>query len=370
MVYIHLLSYHGISIGSIYDHGLLVEYQELYFISQTKSTEIPLNAVNPDPILKIEYNHSDYNELLGYYSRVLKTRYQDDVLELPEYYGKGFMKLLTLPNGLSCILGNYSVHQDTIFHRKRDNKNFFVLRFDELSEGEQRPDLSSKSAVCLTNTSFDWLLYETKGAKIRSLKVQISEDWLNGFLKNEPSGEQIRKFLALKTSAFNYEPMDKEYKLLLNHVLYPECDERFHLLYQQNRIMLLVERFFTNLARRLNGLPDVSKITTGDIERIKEAEEALLADLTKALSIDMLAKKIMLSQSRLKDGFRELYGMSIYQYFQKHRMQKAKAMLLSRKYTVREVGKALGYESMNSFTKAFQKVFDQLPSEIHNDAIV
>lgn len=329
--------------------------------------------MKPDAVLKIEYNHSDYDELLRYYSRVLKTKYQNDILELPDHYGKGYMKLLSLPNGLRCVLGNYSIHQDTIFHRKKDNRNFFVLRFDELSEGEQGPDLSSKSAVGLTNTNFDWLLFETKGAKIRSLKVKISEEWMNDFLKNEPNGAQIRKFLSLKTTAFNYEPMDKEYKLLLNHVLFPDCDERFHLLYQQNRVMLLVERFFSNLSKRMSGSSEVSKLATGEIERIKEAEEVLLQDLTKALSVDQLSKKIMLSQSKLKDGFRELYGMSIYQYFQKHRMQKAKAMLVSKKYSVKQVSTALGYESMTSFTKAFQKVFDQLPSEVSevpNDVIV
>lgn len=325
--------------------------------------------MSADNVLKIEYNHSDYNELLKYYSRIFKTKYRNETLALPDHYGKGYMKLLELPNGLKCILGNYSVHQDTIFHRKRDNRNFFILRFDELNEGEQRPDLSSRSAVCLTNTNFDWLLYETKGARIKSLKVQISEDWLNDFLRNEPGGEQIRKFLAMKKGAFNYEPMDKEYKLLLNHVLYPECDERFQLLYQQNRVMLLVERFFTNLSKRINGVSDNSKITTDEIERIREAEEALLQDLTKALSIDHLSRKIMLSQSKLKDGFKELYGMSIYQYFQKHRMQKAKAMLVSRKYNVREVSLELGYESVNSFSKAFQKVFDQLPSDLLMEVI-
>jgi AraC-like DNA-binding protein len=281
------------------------------------------------------------------------------------------MKLLTLPNGLRCVLGNYSVHQDTIFHRRKDNRNVFVLRFDELNEGHGPNEISSKSAVCLTNTNFDWLLFETKGAKIRSLKVQISEEWLNDFLKQEPAGgEQIRKFLALTTSSFNYEPMDKEYKLLLNHVLHPDCDERFHLLYQQNRVMLLVERFFTNLSRRMSGLSEVPKMGTTDIQRIREAEEILLQDLTKAVSIDQLSKRFMISQSKLKDGFKELYGMTVYQYFQKHRMQKAKAMLVSRKYTVRQVSTQLGYESMNSFTKAFQKVFDQLPSEVNNDALV
>nr|WP_255551783.1 helix-turn-helix transcriptional regulator [Aridibaculum aurantiacum] len=71
-----------------------------------------------------------------------------------------------------------------------------------------------------------------------------------------------------------------------------------------------------------------------------------------------------MSPSKLKNSFKEIYGMPVYQYYQKHRMNKAKAMLLSRKYSVKEVGMELGYSNLSNFAKAFKKSFDQLPSDI------
>nr|MBP9215318.1 helix-turn-helix transcriptional regulator [Chitinophagaceae bacterium] len=80
--------------------------------------------------------------------------------------------------------------------------------------------------------------------------------------------------------------------------------------------------------------------------------------------IPKLARMAAMSPSKLKTSFRDVYGLPIYQYFQKHRMNKAKAMLLSQKYNVREVGIDVGFSNLSNFAKAFKKSFDQLPSDI------
>ncbi len=324
--------------------------------------------MNLSAVFKVEYSHTDYDDLLKYYSRIFKTRYSNGTLELPAFYGEGHMHLLRLPNGLQCLISDYRVKQDAIFQRKKNSKNYYILRFDELStEQDLRPSLASKSAVCLTTTNFDWLFYETRGAAIRSLNISFSEEWLNAFLGREANGDNIGKYLSLKINKFNYEPMDSEYKKLLGEVLHPDCDERFRLLYQHNRVMLLLERFFERMAQRSTEMNIPHKISAADISRIKEVAQALLKDFTAPPGITRLAKMAAMSESKLKSCFKEVYGISIYQYFQKHRMHKAKAMLVSKKYTLKEVSEEVGYENMASFGKAFQKVFDQVPSDILNE---
>lgn len=326
-----------------------------------------------DEVFKIEYSHTDYDDLLEYYARVFQTRYRNGVLEIPAAYGKGEMRLLLLPNGLQCLVSDYSVNQDMIFQRRKSSRNYYILRFDELStESDQNaPSLAAKSAVCLTTTNFDWLFFETKGACIRSLNISFSEEWLMHFLKREPNAEVILKYLAQKISAFSYEPMDAEYKQLLTEVLHPDCDPPFRLLHQYNRVMLLLELYFERLARKssVEISSHSSRVSAEDAQRLKEVEQALLKDFSTPPGITRLAKIAAMSESKLKSCFKEQYGISIYQYFQKHRMHKAKAMLVSKKYKISQVSMELGYENTSSFKKAFQKVFDQLPSEVANEAV-
>jgi len=45
-------------------------------------------------------------------------------------------------------------------------------------------------------------------------------------------------------------------------------------------------------------------------------------------------------------------------------MQKARLMLLSGKYSIKDVGYTMGYSNLSNFTLAFKKEFNKLPSEI------
>ena len=59
-----------------------------------------------------------------------------------------------------------------------------------------------------------------------------------------------------------------------------------------------------------------------------------------------------------------MYGTAVFEYFQRMRMQKARILLLTHKYSVKQIGRQLGYANLSNFTIAFKKEFDQLPSQL------
>ena len=324
---------------------------------------------------KIEFNHTDYEELLLYFSSVFKGRYKNNVLELPPHIGNGFMKLIELPNGLQGIVSDYTVKEDLLLNRTKINKDFYTLRFDEVttpkgaaaesSPGTPPQSGATSSAVFLGSTKFDWIFLTTKGTRVKGINILFSKEWIEQFLEVEYVGDMIKKYLSLKMSAFNYEPMDMEYKRIFEEIVNPGVDASFETLIIQNRIMLLIERFFTRIYHKMSDLHFDVKLSYEDINRLKMIEKELLKDFSsEPPGISKLARLAAMSPSKLKSSFKEIYGLPVYQYFQKHRMNKAKAMLLSKKYNVREVGIELGYSNLSNFAKAFRKSFDQLPSNI------
>jgi len=285
------------------------------------------------------------------------------------------MKLVELPNGLQGIISDYTVHQKILFKRTRINKDYFTLRFDEVfipetqsDEGDQEIPSDAnpiRSAVYLGSARYDWLFLSPRGTVVKGINIFFSKEWLEKFLIVESVGDLIKKYLSLKMSTFNYEPMDMEYKRLLAEIILPGVEPSFNTLVIQNRIMLLLERFFTRIYYKMSNLHFDVKLTNDDIGCIKQIAKDLVSDfLTDPPSINQLAKTAAMSPSKLKNCFKEIYGIAIYQYYQKHRMNKAKAMLLSRKYTVKDVGIEVGYSNLSNFAKAFKKSFDQLPSDL------
>jgi AraC-like DNA-binding protein len=106
------------------------------------------------------------------------------------------------------------------------------------------------------------------------------------------------------------------------------------------------------------------KMSREEIDQITVVEQELLSNLAQAPTISQLARQAAMSPSKLKKQFKDVYGMPIYEYFQKNRMQKAREMLLEGNRSVKAVGMELGFSNLSNFSLAFKKEFDELPSEL------
>lgn len=315
-------------------------------------------------MIEIAYNQTDFEELLKHIARLLKVKVHDNAIEIPAEMGKGFVRVINLANNLQVLISSYTFNTDVLFRRNKINKEYYSFRFDEMILPESGTP-SPKSAVFLSNTKYDWLFLHPANVQLKSAAVNFSKDWLDRFLGNDGSTEDIKKYVLLKLSPSTYDPLDAEYRRLLNELMNGMSDKRFELFVVHNRLMLLLERFFTRISAKMNDAHFSIKISAEDIARLKVTEAELIKDFSlEPPSINKLARLAMMSPTKLKAAFKEIYGLPLYQYYQKQRMNKAKAMLISRKYTVKDVGLELGYTNMSNFAKAFSKSFDQLPSEV------
>jgi AraC-like DNA-binding protein len=59
-----------------------------------------------------------------------------------------------------------------------------------------------------------------------------------------------------------------------------------------------------------------------------------------------------------------MYGNSIYSYYQKLRMQKARELLLTGNYNIRQTAEAVGYINTANFITAFKKQYQVLPGQV------
>ena len=80
-------------------------------------------------------------------------------------------------------------------------------------------------------------------------------------------------------------------------------------------------------------------------------------------SLDELASEIGLSLKKLKDGFKQIYGDTVFAYLLDHKMDEARKMLESQKYNVNEVGLKLGYSTSSHFINAFKKKYGTTPKK-------
>jgi len=105
-----------------------------------------------------------------------------------------------------------------------------------------------------------------------------------------------------------------------------------------------------------------------DRERLQHARELLLANIAEPPTIAELARACGLNTLKLKRGFKQLFGLPVYAFYQQERMRLAHGLLVSGRMSVTEVGSHIGYNNLSHFSAAFQRSHGILPSQLKRNA--
>jgi len=324
-------------------------------------------------MIQFHYKLTSYSTFLHELAIRVGTDTKNNVLHLPEDVGEGFLRSIKL-DGSDSMIFNYSLKQELTVKRERDQHQYFILAFEETENPEKFSlEIDSmlvderirKSAIYLTSYLFDTEYTLFKGMTVRGIRVCFSKDWMKKFLQLSEMEDVLEKYVSMKTENLWYKPVDAESRELLAQIL--QNPEDANLLFYQNKILRIVEIFFDWLRHESKGV-HLQSISKNDIENAQKIEDLLTSEhIVLPPTIKELARTAAMSESKLKKVFRTIYGWPIYEYFQKHRMQKARIMLLSRNYSIKDIGYSLGYSNLSNFTLAFKKEFGRLPSEFVKD---
>jgi AraC family transcriptional regulator len=101
-----------------------------------------------------------------------------------------------------------------------------------------------------------------------------------------------------------------------------------------------------------------------DREKIIKSREILLQHIGEPLTIKELSRKVAINECYLKKGFKELFGTTIFDFYQSQRMEHARYLLYEKGLSVTEVSLMLGYSSISHFSTAFKKHTGLKPCEL------
>ncbi len=101
-----------------------------------------------------------------------------------------------------------------------------------------------------------------------------------------------------------------------------------------------------------------------DREKIVKAREILVQHIGEPITIKELSRKVAINECYLKKGFKELFGTTVFDFYQSQRMEHAKYLLYEKGLSVTEVSMMLGYSSISHFSTAFKKHTGLKPCEL------
>lgn len=107
------------------------------------------------------------------------------------------------------------------------------------------------------------------------------------------------------------------------------------------------------------------KLNSEDIKKIREARNFLLNNLDKQLPpLRELALEFGTNTFKLKYGFKELYGISVFRFLRNERMRKAKILVQGSNRSFKTIAYLCGFKSVPTFTNTFKSEFGHTPTEL------
>lgn len=116
--------------------------------------------------------------------------------------------------------------------------------------------------------------------------------------------------------------------------------------------------------RQSSGISPLSyrlALAPAEKERLQEARAYLLENITTPLSIQALSSQVGMSESRLREGFRQQYGLTPFDFIWEARMERARQLLLTSNISIQEIATMVGYSQVAGFSTAFTKGFGYPP---------
>lgn len=188
----------------------------------------------------------------------------------------------------------------------------------------------------------------------------------------------IKKFHGLFTSDADHIPFlseqnkDRKYygeenitpsmAIVLNQMFHYTLNPSIKNLYYKGKGYELLSLFFNK-----NEDPNAEQcpflIDEENVQRIKKAKEIIIANMAEPPGLEELAGQVGLNLKKLKAGFKQIYGDTVYGFLFDYKMEYARNLLDSGSYNVNEVGLKIGYSTSSHFIAAFKKKFNTTPKK-------
>ncbi|MCD2258152.1 helix-turn-helix transcriptional regulator [Psychroserpens luteolus] len=100
-----------------------------------------------------------------------------------------------------------------------------------------------------------------------------------------------------------------------------------------------------------------------NVIKIRKAKDIIIARMAEPPTLQELSEEIGLSLKKLKEGFKQIYGDSVFSFLFDYKMEVARKLLEAGDHNVNEVGLKVGYSTSSHFISAFKKKYGTTPKK-------
>ncbi|MEO1123253.1 MAG: AraC family transcriptional regulator [Cyanobacteria bacterium J06635_15] len=297
---------------------------------------------------------------------------------LPPSLGEGSERLISLRGGLTLKILKGKLQQ-TVRHERKHESNFpLVAKFYVSGSSRVQTKGPIGSQADYVETAGCHYLYHLPDiAEVEEwpshelhqmVMVSAQSDYFRAFSSSQtPLAPTLRRLLeGDETQRFHQSlgQITPTMSQALQQILQAPYQGMMQQLYLESKALELLALQFAHWAEEPSSercsvgeaLP-TRRLPADELDQLHAAKAILTRDVSDPLPLSDIAQQVGLNEYRLKQGFRQVFGTTVFGYLHHCRMQQAQHLLRNSNLTIAGVAVRIGYRNPEAFSTAFRRKF-------------
>ncbi|SFM88072.1 AraC-type DNA-binding protein [Chitinophaga sp. YR627] len=290
------------------------------------------------------------------------AKLENGITRIPKNIGTGYIKGFIINPRLRLIVRQYELKEEWMLDRgiSEDGNEFVVFSFQNVYHAKEtirNHKLQAPSggmllpSVQIATTDFNYELLPAN-RKVNSIVVTVHVDYLRALLQPKTENTFLQVILA-GTQPFLFEEiLSPGIQDIAAAIVMADPPKELQEYYYKIKAEELIYLLLVELLKRQD--TSMQKLNAADIRKILEVKTSILSNIETPPVIADLVKLSGMSESKLKRLFKQIFGNSIFNYYQAFRMKEAAYLIKEEKISVSEAGYRLGFSNLSHFTRLFE----------------
>lgn len=318
-----------------------------------------------------------YQETLSYEQIKLNTWGFDEVETVKSQWGEGQSRFVKLSSGIELDVVDEQIFLDRQIVTKHNESPIITAKF--YLNGYHSvicPGIDGIAPEYSEIGGQNYLFYlpdieeieqHWAGDRWQMLRIEIDLDTIRKFVtESNTVPKQLQALVENKNSPrfhLNVGGITSGMQTIIKQIWQHPYSGAIARMYLEGKVLELLAMQLSQLTTNCNDRHTSIKFKPREIDRIHEARKILLNDLDNPPNIKTLAQTVGLSDRKLQQGFKEIYGTTVFNYLHNYRLEQAQLMLREGDFSVATVANNIGYTHLGHFSAAFKRKFAMTPRE-------
>ncbi|MEC8323043.1 MAG: AraC family transcriptional regulator [Bacteroidota bacterium] len=223
-------------------------------------------------------------------------------------------------------------------------------------------DIPEENTLLLYNPQRDLPIHMVAGPKTWVLSVLISIKKFHGLFSHEANYISFLKDDNKLKKYYKDGYISPSMAIVLNQIINYNLNTNLRELYCKAKVYELLSLYF-NRGEDVNVEQCPFLADESNVKKIKAAKDIIIQRIAEPPTLVKLSSEIDLSLKKLKEGFKQIYGTTVYGFLFDYKMELARKLLESGAHNVNEVGLKVGYSTASHFIAAFKKHYGTTPKK-------